>query len=69
MAVPVNIAGDVFSFSPSHELFRTRIPATEMTDVIAPYDVSSDGLFLMRVPGDEEVSPITVLLNWSPAKK
>jgi hypothetical protein len=40
-----------------------------MADVIPPYNVSKDGRFLMRVPGDEEVKPITVLLNWSPNKK
>ena len=69
MAVPVNIAANVFSHGAARELFRTRIAATEMADVVHPYDVSADGRFLMRVPGDEEVSPITVLLNWSPEKE
>ena len=69
IVVPVNIAGDVFTHGAARELFRTRIAATEMTDVVHPYDVSADGRFLMRVPGEEEVSPITVLLNWSPGKK
>ena len=68
MAVPVNIAADVFTHGAAHELFRTRIAATEMADVVHPYDVSADGRFLMRVPGEEEVSPITVLLNWNPEK-
>jgi dipeptidyl aminopeptidase/acylaminoacyl peptidase len=69
MAVPVNIAADVFSHGAAHELFRTRIAATEMADLVHPYDVSADDRFLMRVPGEEEVAPITVLLNWSPEKK
>ena len=69
MTVPVNIAADVFTHGAARELFRTRIAATEMADVVHPYDVSADGRFLMRVPGEEEVSPITVLLNWSPEKK
>jgi Tol biopolymer transport system component len=69
LAVSVNIAADVFTHGAARELFRTRIAATEMADLIHPYDVSSDGRFLMRVPGEEEVSPITVLLNWSPEKK
>jgi len=69
MAVPVNIDADVFTHGTAHELFRTRIAATEMADVVHPYVVSADGRFLMRVPPEEEVSPITVLLNWSPEKK
>jgi eukaryotic-like serine/threonine-protein kinase len=69
MAVSVNIAADVFTQGPARELFRTRIAATEMSDLVHPYDISADGRFLMRVPGEEEVSPITVLLNWSPEKK
>ena len=69
MAVPVNIAADVFTHGAAHELFRTRIAATEMADLVHPYVVSADGRFLMRVPPEEEVSPITVLLNWSPEKK
>ena len=69
IAVRVNPAADRFSHGAATELFRTRIAATEMGDVAHPYDVSADGRFLMRVPGDEEVSPITVLLNWSPEKK
>jgi serine/threonine protein kinase/Tol biopolymer transport system component len=69
MAVPVTIAADVFTHGAAKELFRTRIAATEMADVVHPYDVSADGRFLMRVPGDEEDGPITVLLNWSPEKK
>jgi serine/threonine protein kinase/Tol biopolymer transport system component len=69
MAVRVNIAADPFSHGAATALFRTRIAATEMADVVHPYDVSADGRFLMRVPGEEEVSPITVLLNWSPEKK
>jgi hypothetical protein len=68
-AVPVNIAAEVFSHDAAQELFRTRIAATEMTDLLHPYDVSADGRFLMRVPGEEEVGPITVLLNWSPEKR
>jgi hypothetical protein len=69
MAVPVNTGGDVLTFGPAQELFRTRIPATEMNDVVSPYDVSADGRFLMRVAGDAQISPITVLLNWSPEGK
>jgi serine/threonine protein kinase/Tol biopolymer transport system component len=69
MAVPVNITGDVFNHGAPHELFRTRIAATEMADVLSPYNVTVDGRFLMRVPGDEDASPITVLLNWSPERK
>jgi hypothetical protein len=69
MAVPVNIGGDVFTFGPAQELFRTRIPATEMNDVVSPYDVSADGRFLMRVAGEAEIRPITVLLNWSPERE
>jgi serine/threonine protein kinase len=69
MAVPVNIAADVFTHGAARELFRTRIAATEMSDLVHPYGVSADGRFLMRVPGEEEVSPITVLLNWRPEKK
>ena len=68
MAVSVNTAGDVFSHGQAHELFRTRIPATEMNDVIHPYDVSKDGRFLMRVPAEDEIPPITILLNWNPEK-
>jgi hypothetical protein len=69
MTVPVNIAADVFTHGAARELFRTRIAATEMADVVHPYDVSADGRFLMRVPPEEEGSPITVLLNWRPEKK
>jgi Tol biopolymer transport system component len=69
MTASVNIAGDVFTFGQAHELFRTRIPATEMSDLNHPYDVSADGRFLMRVPGEEELGPITILLNWRPDKK
>lgn len=67
MAVGVTIGADTFSHSTATELFRTRIAATEMKGSVPPYDVSADGHFLMRVPG-EEVGPITVLLNWSPGK-
>ena len=28
-----------------------------MSDVVSPYDVSKDGRFLMRVPGENESSP------------
>ena len=52
MAVPVNIAAEVFSHGAARELFRTRIAATEMADAVHPYDVSADGRFLMRVPGE-----------------
>ena len=69
MAVTVNTAGDVFNFESARVLFRTRIAATEMADVVHPYNVSKDGRFLMRVPGENEESPITILLNWSPNKK
>jgi hypothetical protein len=69
MVLPVNIAADVFTHGTARELFRTRIAATEMDDVVHPYDVSADGRFLMRVPPQEEVSPITLLLNWDPEKK
>jgi len=69
MAVQVNINEPVFSHRPAQELFRTRIAATEMADLAPPYDVSTDGRFLMRVPGDEQLRSITVLLNWSPTKK
>jgi Tol biopolymer transport system component len=69
MVVPVNIAADVFSHGPARELFRTRTAVTEMNDVVHPYDVSADGRFLMRVPGEEELSPITLLLNWNPEKR
>jgi hypothetical protein len=40
-----------------------------MADLVPPFDVTKDGRFLMRVPGDEEIRPITVILNWSPQKK
>jgi Tol biopolymer transport system component len=69
MVVPVNIAAEVFNHGAARELFRTPIAVTEMHDVVHPYDVSADGRFLMRVSGEEEVSPITVLLNWSPEQK
>jgi Tol biopolymer transport system component/tRNA A-37 threonylcarbamoyl transferase component Bud32 len=69
MVLSVNIAADVFTHGTARELFRTRIAATEMDDLHHPYDVSADGRFLMRVPPQEEVSPITVLLNWDPEKK
>jgi hypothetical protein len=42
---------------------------TEMASDVNPYNVSRDGRFLMRVPGENEASPITILLNWSPNKK
>jgi serine/threonine protein kinase len=66
MAVPVNTGGDVLTFGAAQELFSTRIPATEMNNVVSPYDVSADGRFLMRVAGEAEIRPITVLLDWSP---
>ena len=69
MTVPVNIAANVFTHAAARELFRTRIAATEMSDVVHPYDVSTDGRFLMRVPPEEEGSPITILLNWRAEKK
>jgi Tol biopolymer transport system component len=69
MAAPVHIDGEVFTFDPPHELFRTPIASTEMNDVVSPYDVSKDGRFVMRVPGENESSPITILLNWSPNKR
>jgi hypothetical protein len=65
MAVQANINEPVFSHRPAQGLFRTRIAATEMADLAPPYDVSKDGRFLMRVPGDEQLRPITVLSNWS----
>jgi hypothetical protein len=69
MVVSVNIAAKVFSHGAARELFRTPIAVTEMNDVVHPYDVSADGRFLMRVPGEEDVSPITLILNWNPEKK
>lgn len=69
MAVRVNIDGEEFSHGSAHKLFLTRIPATEMKDVVHPYNVSKDGLFLMRVPGDDPLNPITILLNWNPDKR
>jgi len=69
MAAPVNTNGDVFTFEPAQKLFLTRIAAQEMSDLAHPYDVSKDGRFLMRVPGENEATPITVLRNWSPKEK
>ena len=68
MEVPVNTAGDEFTHDAARKLFPTRMAATEMTDVNNPYNVSADGRFLMRVPGEDVVNPITVLLNWNPVK-
>ena len=69
MAVTVDAAGDVFRFDQARELFRTRIAAVEMAELLSPYDVSEDGRFLMRVPGEAALDPITVILNWSPGDR
>jgi Tol biopolymer transport system component len=69
MTVPVNIDEPVFTHKAPAVLFPTRIGATELVDSVPPYDVSKDGRFLMRVPGDENSRPITVVLNWSPRRK
>jgi hypothetical protein len=70
MAVRVNIEEDPFSWNgPAQALFRTRISARGLSDANHPYDVSADGHFLLPVVGEEEVGPITVLLNWRPDKK
>jgi len=40
-----------------------------LADVVHPYDGSKEGRFLMRVPGEDEIPPIAILLNWNPEKK
>jgi Tol biopolymer transport system component len=66
MSVTINSEGNVFKYEAAKELFRTGIAASDMTDLVHPYDVASDGRFLMRVPVENQESPITILLNWSP---
>src|SRR5262249_2079918 len=66
MAVPVNIEENEFSWNgPAQALFRTRISARELSDANHPYDVSADGHFLMPVVSQEQIGPITLILNWS----
>ena len=68
MAVPVNTSGDIFSPGSLMSFFPHGLSRRTWTSLY-PYGVSKDGRFLMRVPAEDELSPITVLLNWSPDKK
>jgi hypothetical protein len=50
-------------------LFPTRILGGGVENIQArQYDVSRDGRFLINTVLDDASSPITLLLNWPPAK-
>ena len=67
MAVAVETTGETFQHGSATALFQTRITAADLANVSTPYDVSSDGQFLMVVSGEEvEASPITLIQNWNP---
>jgi hypothetical protein len=70
MAVPVSrAAGLSFEYGTPMPLFPTRVVGGGSVSNNRPnYDVSRDGRFLVNQSVDEaSASPITVILNWSPA--
>jgi hypothetical protein len=47
-------------------LFTVRVVGIDEVDAGLQYDVSRDGRFLLNNLGDD-TSPITVIVNWTPA--
>src|SRR5262249_9671351 len=75
MSVPVNVSSDGQSLEPGTpvRLFRTPLSTSSTVYIASPrqqYAVSRDGQrFLMLISAEEVASaPITVLLNWKPAR-
>jgi hypothetical protein len=62
MAVEVKADGKSFQASVPKPLFEVA--------VIAPFDVSKDGRFLIQVPVEAATNvPLTVVMNWPAALK
>ncbi|MEQ1757201.1 MAG: protein kinase [Vicinamibacterales bacterium] len=70
MAVPIGTDDTTPEPGAPVALFRPRIHGSG-TDLTAgmPYDVASDGRFLIDTVLDQGTSPITVIQNWSPEAK
>ena len=71
MSVPVRVSADgsTVEADPPIELFQTKVGGALQSNYTQQYMVSPDGQrFLMNTVVDEAVSPITILLNWNPAR-
>jgi Tol biopolymer transport system component len=67
MAVPVEHRGEELAFGASQALFKLSVYARMNPgfDLIAPYDVTPDGKFVLFLrEGNEEIPPLVVVQNW-----
>jgi len=66
MAVPVQTSGSTFDAGSPVALFQTRILVGGNANLRHQYAVSSDGRFLINMPVESIIPPITLILNWHP---
>lgn len=65
MSASIRTVGNTLDVGTPTPLFLTRVGGAQQANSLAQYVPSRDGKrFLMNTLADEEVSPITVVLNW-----
>ena len=73
MAVPITVTGSNLEPGAPVVLFPTRITSGGVDNAQGrqgrQYDVAPDGRFLINTVLDDAASPITLLMNWTPAAK
>ncbi len=68
MAVPIAVAGSAIAPGTPLRLFPTAIFGGGLELELRQYDVAPDGRFLINTMLDTAIAPITLLLNWNPAR-